>query len=64
MTKKKMGHQKSDVSLKSVTKLQSLYTDVMHIDMKKFMVSVTEPLNLFLQSEVDNEGKLALGMTL
>jgi hypothetical protein len=64
MTKKKVGCQKLDVSLKCVTKSQSLYTDVMHIDTKKFMVSATEPLNLTLQSEVENEGKLALGMAL
>jgi hypothetical protein len=64
MTKKKVGHWKLDISLKCVTKSQSLYTDVMHIDTKKFMVSVTEPLNLTLQSEVENEGKLALGMVL
>jgi len=36
----------------------------MHIDTKKFLVSMTEPLNLTLQSEVENEGKLALGMAL
>jgi len=47
-----------------VTSSQSLYTDVMHIDTKKFMVSVAEPLNLTFQSEVENEGKLALGIAL
>jgi len=64
MTKKKVGRQKIDVSRKCVQKSQSLYTDVMHIDTKKFLVSATEPLNLTLQSEVENEGKLALGMAL
>jgi hypothetical protein len=64
MTKRKVGRQKVDISLKCVTKSQSLYTDVMHIDGKKFMVSATEPLNLTLQSEIENEGKLALGMAL
>jgi hypothetical protein len=64
MTKKMVGHQKIDISWKSVTSSQSLYTDVMHIDTKKFMVSVAEPLNLTFQSEVENEGKLALGIAL
>jgi hypothetical protein len=64
MTKKKVGSQKIDISQKCVTKSQSLYTDVMHIDTKKFLVSATEPLNFTLQSVVENEGKLALGMTL
>jgi hypothetical protein len=64
MTKKKVGCQKIDVSRKCVTKSQSLYTDIMHIDTKKFLVSATEPLNLTLQSEVENEGKLALRMAL
>jgi hypothetical protein len=64
MTKKKVGRQKIDVSLKSVTKSQSLYTDVMHIETKKFMVLATEPLNLTLQSEMEKEGQLALGMAL
>jgi hypothetical protein len=64
MTKRKVGRQKVDTSLMCVTKSQSLYTDVMHIDGKKFMVSATEPLNLTLQSEIENEGKLALGMAL
>ena len=41
MTKRKVGRQKVDTSLKCVTKSQSLYTDVMHIDGKKFMVSAT-----------------------
>jgi hypothetical protein len=64
MTKKKVRSQKIDISQKCVTKSQSLYTDVMHIDTKKFLVSATEPLNFTLQSEVENEGKLALGMAL
>jgi len=64
MTKRKVRHQKIDVSRKCVKKSQSLNTDVMLIDTKKFLVSATEPLNLTLQSEVENEGKLALGMAL
>jgi len=64
MTKKKVGRQKIDVSRKCVQKSQSLYMDVMHIDTKKFLVLATEPLNLTLQSEGENEGKLALEMVL
>jgi hypothetical protein len=55
MIKKKVGHQKIGISLKSVMKPQSLYMDVMHIDTKKFMVSATEPLNLTLQSEKEKQ---------
>jgi hypothetical protein len=55
MIKKKVGHQKIGISLKSVMKSQSLYMDVMHIDTKEFMVSATEPLNLTLQSEKEKQ---------
>jgi hypothetical protein len=53
-----------DVSLKTVEKCQKLYSDVMHIDTKMFLVTVTEPLNLTLQSKVENESRMCLGMGL
>lgn len=41
--------------LKSISKNLHVYIDVMHVDGKMFKVSVTEPLNLTLQFEVENE---------
>ena len=45
-------------------KEQKLYTDVMHIDGKKFLITVTEPLNLTLQSYLENETRTNLGFAL
>jgi hypothetical protein len=36
----------------------------MHVDAKMFLVTVTEPLNLTLQSKVENESRMCLGMGL
>jgi len=36
----------------------------MHIDGDMFLISATEPLDLMLQSHLENKGKLALGMAL
>jgi hypothetical protein len=55
---------KVNVSRRSVDKSLRLSTDVMHIDGDMFLISVTEPLNLMLESHIENEGKLALGMGL
>jgi hypothetical protein len=41
-----------------------MYVDVMHIDSHMFLVSVTDPLNLTLQTKVMSENKLELGMAL
>jgi hypothetical protein len=41
-----------------------MYIDVMHVDTKKFMVSVADPLNLMLQSCVTSESRQDLGMAL
>jgi hypothetical protein len=62
MTKKTGGRMKIDISHRSVDKSLRLSTDIMHIDSDMFLISVTEPLNLTLQSHLENEGKLALGM--
>jgi hypothetical protein len=64
MVRKTVGRAKVDESLKIVQKNQKLYTDVMHVDTKMFLVTVTEPLNLTLQSKVENESRLCLGMGL
>ncbi len=41
-----------------------MYIDVMHVDGKKFFVTVSDPLNLTLQCRVENESCMPLGMTL
>jgi hypothetical protein len=41
-----------------------MYVDVMHIDSHMFLVRVTDPLNLTLQTKVMSENKLELGMAL
>jgi hypothetical protein len=64
MTKRTVGRMKIDISHKSVDKSLRLSTDVMHIDGDMFLISATEPLNLTLQSHIENEGKLALGIGL
>jgi hypothetical protein len=64
MTKKTVGRMKVDISQRSVDKSLCLSMDVMHVDGEMFLVSVTEPLNLTLQSYIENVGKLALGMAL
>jgi hypothetical protein len=45
-------------------KTLKLYADVMHIDTKKFLVSVADPLNLTLQSVIAGESRQELGMAL
>jgi hypothetical protein len=55
MVRKTVGRGKVDESLKIVQKSQKLYTDVIYVDTKMFLVTVTEPLNLTLQSKVENE---------
>jgi hypothetical protein len=50
--------------LRTTAKTLKLYADVMHIDTKKFLVSVADPLNLTLQSVIAGESKQELGMAL
>ncbi len=45
-------------------KKQTLYTDVMHIDGSKFLVTVCEPLQLTLQCKIERETQQVLGMAL
>jgi hypothetical protein len=45
-------------------KRQTLYTDVMHIDGSKFLVTVCKPLQLTLQCKIERETQQVLGMTL
>jgi hypothetical protein len=50
--------------LRDNTKDQVLYTDVMHIDSNMFLISVSEPLQLTLQTHVLNESADTLGTAL
>jgi hypothetical protein len=45
-------------------KLQVMYTDVMHVDGKKLLVSVVEPLQLTIQAHLQNETADQLGLGL
>jgi hypothetical protein len=45
-------------------KAQVLYTDVMHIDGFKFLISVVEPLQLTVQTPLENESADQLGLAL
>jgi hypothetical protein len=64
LTKKTVGRIQVDPTLRTTTKTLKLYADVMHIDTKKFLVSVADPLNLTLQSVIVGESKQELGMAL
>ncbi len=61
---KTVGRVPVDPSLRSVQKNLKVYADVMHIDGRKFLVSVSDPLNLTLQSMIDSESRTMLGLAL
>jgi hypothetical protein len=64
LMKKTVGRIQVDPTLRSVSKTLKLYVDVMHVDTKKFLVSVADPLNLIMQSLVHSESRQDLGMAL
>jgi hypothetical protein len=45
-------------------KLQTLHTDVVHVDSHKFLVSLVEPLQLTIQTLLKNETADQLGLGL
>jgi len=53
-----------DVTLRSTESKQKLSMDVMEIDGKKILMTVSDPLHLMLQTAVENESKQVLGMGL
>jgi hypothetical protein len=59
-----VGRMPVDVTLRSTEQKQKLSTDVMEIDGRKFLVTVSDPLHLTLQTAVENESKQVLGMAL
>jgi hypothetical protein len=64
LTKKTVGRVQVDPTLRAVSKTLKVYVDVMHVDNKKFLVSVADPLNLTMQSQVQSESRQDLGMAL
>lgn len=54
----------TDDSIKSEEVKQQLYTDVMHADDQRFLISVAEPLHLTLCTPVERESTHALGTAL
>jgi len=64
LVKHTVGRMPIDVTLRSTELKQKLSMDVMEKDGKKFLVTVSDPLHLTLQTAVENESKQALGMGL
>jgi len=64
LVKRTVGRMPVDVTLRSTEQKQKLSTDVMEIDGRKFLVTVSDPLHLTLQTALENESKQVLGMAL
>jgi hypothetical protein len=64
MVKKKASRAVIDKNLILDEKKQTLYTDIMHIDGSKFLVTVCKPLQLTLQCKIERETQQVLGMAL
>jgi hypothetical protein len=45
-------------------KAQVLYSDIMHIDYKRFLISVVEPLQLTIQAHLQDESSNQIGVGL
>ena len=55
MTKKKVSRASIDESLMLDEKKQVLYSDVMHVDSNKFLITVCKPLQLTIQNCIERE---------
>jgi hypothetical protein len=64
MTRKKVSRAVVDDGLVLEEKKLTLYTDVMHIDGQRFLVTVCDPLQLTLQVNVERELQNVLGPAL
>jgi hypothetical protein len=64
MTKKKVSRASIDESLILDEKKQVLYSDVMHVDSNKFLITVCEPLQLVMQCRIERESQSELGFAL
>jgi hypothetical protein len=59
MTQKNVSHAVYDDDLIMDEKKQSLFSDVMHIDSCRFLVTVCEPLQLVMQCTIERESASA-----
>ncbi len=64
MTRKKVGRAVYDNDLVMDQKKQSLFSDVMHVDSCRFLVTVCKPLQLVMQCAIERESANALGIAL
>ncbi len=64
MTKKKISRAIVDKSLMLDEKKQVIYSDVMHIDSNKFLITVCKLLQLEMQCRIERESQSELGFTL
>jgi hypothetical protein len=64
MTNQKVSRAQVDLRLRSTEKQLWLYVDVMCIDGCMFNITMTDPLNLTLQTKILSENRLELGMAL
>jgi hypothetical protein len=64
LTQRLVKRDHFDETLKHADKEQQLYSDVVHIDSKKFLVTVCEPLQLTLQTPVKTVSEDDLGQAL
>jgi hypothetical protein len=64
MTRKKVSRAVYDDDLVMDERKQSLFSDVMHVDNCRFLVTVCEPLQLVMQCAIERESVSALGVAL
>jgi len=64
LVKKTVGQVPVDMALQSIEKEQMLHTDVMSVDGAKFLVIMSDPLSLTMQTWIRNEGRTEMGMAL
>jgi hypothetical protein len=64
LTRKIVSRTPVDVALRSSTKDLKVYANVMHIDTQWFLVSMSDPLNLTMQTKIESESRNELGLAL
>ena len=62
MTKRKVSRAVIDKDIMMREKQQVLYSDVMHIDGQRFLITTCEPLQLTLQCPLSSESQVGLGL--
>jgi hypothetical protein len=64
LTKKAISHTIVDPSMIMKERLQTLHTNIMHIDSHKFLVLLVKPLQLTIEAPLKNEMADQLGLGL